>query len=943
MASNYILSEQEELKELRDRDIKARRGYINDVGEYVPYEKDRSDGWREGRKNESFTYMPPAMKKRQAKREAMLKEIDEAERKNREAKKKYLKEATPEEKLYPDIYTARKKKESQSKYFPQTGTRSDEEKGFFSGLYDKTIGEYQRGQDEKERLKEETKAAMAAEPDPFVKKEIARKGHAEYMKIAATEGQGERDRERIGTEGLQGYKDALRQQKEDRQREAKDARVKEYKGFTDEAALIARERAMGGQRAIVEGEGSEEALRQALPFHRAAEREKYGGVGEKMLEERINREKGLMNIGSLPPSERAKLESAEAGGERMDFDDSSIAGRTSWRGSSEERRKQKEAREGVSTTEAMREELGGKSIPFTEEKAEEMGGKSLAFDDPEIAGDPNAPGIKEWKAAMDVADTELATAKDDEARRLERKNESGIEGIGTQEQAQEAIASLDEEEAEETVDIIKREKGQGEEWIDAKEAIRDKNGRQRYVRYEGSGLHIDMSLLEKDIDRNHFFKNILPNTPPESRLALMAERNYISDKDLTVAQKKSAKQIKELEILNLEASKLKTEAEKASRALSPEKKLKYEQSMIGFRQATKDKDWDTATLYASQMREMGMPLSEFDPVALQAASDAKLLGKHPPMISIAKKYGIMSASGKPSVLPFYKQQGALSLKLSFLGKDASSGGGTLDLNEKIHTGSKITFGEILNYNGIETWDKVKGRMDEGGNDPISIALAKSMGLESLKGISREAYLHYAKSKAHDVISRSVWGPAYDEIKQAGIQSRETIRKDGEDAFKYSPMGKGTTKKTADGKGFLTFAGEHDDGRETVDSGLSKMAKERVVTNKADAKANKIKAEKKAKAGKANAFRKEKENDRRLIRKGKSMVPMTLSEKESAYMKEGTKRLDALVKGRTIRGRKKPLQGHPEFNSTEQAIKYYKDNPSKLKEMSLAFRHFISQK
>ena len=61
------------------------------------------------------------------------------------------------------------------------------------------------------------------------------------------------------------------------------------------------------------------------------------------------------------------------------------------------------------------------------------------------------------------------------------------------------------------------------------------------------------------------------------------------------------------------------------------------------------------------------------------------------------------------------------------------------------------------------------------------------------------------------------------------------------------------------------------------------------------------------------------------------------------MKEGTKRLDALVKGVTVKGQKKGTGGFPKFSSTEEAIKYFKDNPSKLKDMSLAFRHFIKQK
>ena len=333
-----------------------------------------------------------------------------------------------------------------------------------------------------------------------------------------------------------------------------------------------------------------------------------------------------------------------------------------------------------------------------------------------------------------------------------------------QDEARDAIAGLDEEEANAVGEEIKRLKGpQSEEYIDAKEAMRDKDGNQRYVRYEGSGLVINMAMLEKDIKRNENMA-MLKDIPIENRAAMMASWGYIDEGDLSIAQKKSVKQVKELEILNLRANKLKMEAEKASRALSPEKKLKYEQSMIGFRQATKDKDWGTATLYASQMREMGMPLSEFDPVALQASSDAKLMANHPPMLAIAKKHGIM-VGGKPSLTPFYKQQGSLSLKLAFLGKDASAANAGMNFETKTHTGSKITFGEILNNNGIETWDKVSARINKGGNDPTSKALAKSMGVETLKGISKEAYLHYAKSKAHDVISRSVWGPAYDEIKQ----------------------------------------------------------------------------------------------------------------------------------------------------------------------------------
>ena len=149
MASKHIL------RNLRERDLKAGRGYINDLGEYVSYEEEeRAKGWEEP--SEDSIYMPPSMKKRQAEQAAVKKSIREAATAGSEKLRARLKDSTPEEKLYPDIYHARKKREARSKYFPQTGTRSDEQKGFFSGLYDKTIGEYKRGQAEKERIKEET-------------------------------------------------------------------------------------------------------------------------------------------------------------------------------------------------------------------------------------------------------------------------------------------------------------------------------------------------------------------------------------------------------------------------------------------------------------------------------------------------------------------------------------------------------------------------------------------------------------------------------------------------------------------------------------------------------------------------------------------------------------------------------------------------------------------
>jgi hypothetical protein len=283
--------------------------------------------------------------------------------------------------------------------------------------------------------------------------------------------------------------------------------------------------------------------------------------------------------------------------------------------------------------------------------------------------------------------------------------------------------------------------------------------------------------------------------------------------------------------------------------------------------------------------------------------------------------------GKPSLTPFYNQQKELTHKLTFLGKDgqASSAGlaGVVTIEAGKHSGTTVTFGEILKREGIETWDKVSARITAGGDDQVSKNLAKAMGVEKLKDVSKEAYLHYAKQLAHDKISRTVWGSAYDEIKQGGIEGRATKSQEAKDAFD-------PTKETNPESSSISDEYKPTDW----------VKKQGTPASRAAAK---VKAAEKKKAGKAAAHETEIKKDNRTKTQGRNSIQKTNKEKKVEYMKEGTKRLDALVKGVTVKGQKRGVSGHPKFNSTEEAIKYYKNNPKALKKMSLAFRHFISQK
>jgi hypothetical protein len=549
------------------------------------------------------------------------------------------------------------------------------------------------------------------------------------------------------------------QEYDDHRIKSKKKREDDYKGFTDEAALIARERAMGGQRAIVEGEGSEEALRQALPFHRAAEREKYGGVGEKMLEERINREKGLMNIGSLPPSQRAKLESAEAGGERMDFDDSSIAGRTSWRGSSEERRKQKEAREGVSTTEAMREELGGKSMPFTEKMAEEMGGKSLDLNDKDNR--ELLRGIDPEKAAtLDMGDTEFDVAKDDEARRLQRQNESGIEGIETQEEAQQAIRDASPEDQKAISEEIAKEKGIGSpEWVESKEATGN------YVSYEGSGLVINMAALGKDIKRNRNME-MLKHIPAANRPAMLVEWGYIDKDDLSIAQKKSAKELKELSLLDLRIAETQGKIEKNKNSMGEKQKLQYTAANKGMQQALKDKDYALAEVYRNELNTI-MPTGD-------TSNFQELIDKGIKRSKIKTPNKVFKAAGlKEDGKEYYKSKRSIVEKVNFL-RTSKGTARTSELNKLLQTtmsgegeGQGVTYGSFLTSQGIPAWKKVKGQTKVGNIPKWALK-------------NEESYMSWALPQIEDKLMMGIWGNVHTQVNDLNMKQYRKAQKEASD-------------------------------------------------------------------------------------------------------------------------------------------------------------------
>lgn len=747
-----------------DKKIEARRGYINSVGDYIPFEKNQSSGWREGRKSESFVFIPPAMKKRQAENEAMLKKLDEEERKYREIEEKYLKEATPEELLYRDIYTARKKKESISKHFPQTGTRSDEEKGFFSGIYDKTVGEYQRGRDEKERLKEKTKEAMVAEPDPFVKKEIA----------------SERIRgERVLEEANQ----------------IKKKRAKEYNDF-------------------LSGEGSTNIARDSV----------MGGldeVGPDALKV-INRNKeyqGFLDGAALNAQERARR------GQPI-----------------------------VDQKTGRLEDLGTEALPVDMGDVEQQMAEGMAQDEEERA-----------------VNEDLA--------------------MPSQEQAQESIRSLPQEEQDQVSAIVAKKKGLGsEEWIETKEAT------GRYVRYQGSGLVINMASLEKDIKRKENM-DMLKHIPAANRAAMLVQWGYIDPGDLSVAQKQSAKEIKEDKILDLKIAGLESNINKNKKALSPTDKIAYETTYRAMLQASKDGDYELSETHRLTLNKIvpGTDTSNYS-----VLNEKKIQqGKNQTLSGLFKQSGLTNGES------YYRSRLKITEDLNLFREKKTSQKDFL--NNVVADGEEkgSTFGDILKRNGVLTWDKV-----------INVKNIPGVPKAALR--NEEAYMNWSIGVIKEKLLHGIWGPLHSRVISFNRKQESIKLKKNQDILN-NPAG-------------------------TVDLGLQqavdteKKNKKQVETNQ-----KKIRTKKEKEDKLFNEITEENKFESRTVGRFKSK--RTKKEIYAVAMKKGEESLRKKYLTKTSRrsGRVSKVE-EARFKSLQEAIKYFKDpkNAKELEDESASFRHFISK-
>jgi len=428
-----------------------------------------------------------------------------------------------------------------------------------------------------------------------------------------------------------------------------------------------------------------------------------------------------------------------------------------------------------------------------------------------------------------------------------------------------------------------------------------------------------MASLGKDIQRNRNME-MLKHIPAANRPAMLVEWGYIDKGDLSTMQQKSAKELKELSLLDLRIAETQGKIEKNKNTMGEKQKLQYTAANKGMQQALKDKDYGLAEVYRNELNTI-MPTGD-------TSNFQELIDKGIKRGNIRTPNKVFKAAGLKDGAKYYSSALSIAEKINFLRNPNNKSSQASKFDQLIGqtaidpvTGAnKGTYGDFLKNQGIYSWKDVKGP-----------TFKKAEFLEKNPNAawaldSEESYMKWALPQVQNKLMTGIWGSVHQQVQQLNGKQVAVKQKEASD-------------------GVIRMQQPWEQG--SADPGLSKMAKERVASDEVEkVEATKVKA-RKVQTQKVTQKKAKKEDEIKNYNmtkiSGRSSVQMTNKEKKVVFMKKGKDRLDALVKGQMIKGQKKALGEHPKFNSTEEAIKYYKNNPDKLKDMSLSFRHFISKK
>ena len=469
-------------------------------------------------------------------------------------------------------------------------------------------------------------------------------------------------------------------------------RAEEYKKFSDEAKLNAQEKRRARDPQIVESSsgGLEGLGTEALPVVQAMERAK-----EREAEELT------MNL------------------KKQDF----LSNRTA-----------SQLQNGRSDQVELGVEKRGQLPPSLRDtlNSPEIAGEKLNLNDPEnreLLG-KIAP---ELAASMNMGDVENQISegmgKDEEARAV---NED-LQGLSP-------IAQLDEDEQKEVLKEVAKASPDGkqsEEYLAAKEDTGD------YIRYADGKFVLNKRAIRQDFQRKRNM-DMLKDIPVANRAAMMASWGYIDSDDLSLAQKQSAKEIKEMSLLDLKLNKAKTDAEKAKNSLSDEDKVSFNLAQRGMQDAFTKGDYEAAEMYADQIKKI---VPTYDNSSFTKLAEKRIQkNKEVTPMKLFKKYGLKDGIG------YYKSRDSIVKTLSTL-KEKGSGGLDALLGTAAPNGNG-TYADLLKNHGIYSWDKIAQDIVQ-GRPPAGVPK------QYLK--DEESYMGWALPEIKSKLLSEMYGPLHGEI------------------------------------------------------------------------------------------------------------------------------------------------------------------------------------
>ena len=329
---------------------------------------------------------------------------------------------------------------------------------------------------------------------------------------------------------------------------------------------------------------------------------------------------------------------------------------------------------------------------------------------------------------------------------------------------QQNMQDMSDKEAKEVFEEVAKNAPNGrqdEGYLAAKEAT------GRYVRYEGAGTGeggfvLNKSALEKAFDRKEKM-NLLQNIPQEDRAALLHKWKFIDSEDFSLTQKKSAKELLELEKLNLQIADLKSKS--STTKMSDADELQFKAAASGFQDAVKNRRWDEAQAYSDTLESI-LPGSQknFNVQKVQDAIDKRL--KDMPDLQKAK-----SQMGKEVFNGYFSFRNKLVEKIDLVKRSGDSKALDQLLGTTIDTGDNKgkTWSDILESQGIPSWQTIKG-MAAGDKPEIALAITKGES-NDITQISRQQYMGYVLPNIRGKIMKGNYGKWHDMI-EGGLRTAQ---------------------------------------------------------------------------------------------------------------------------------------------------------------------------